>query len=277
MIKKQAPTPSLNFFKLFQDATVKFLNSHHGVPICGNLENLLNVEFNILQKLYYDEAQIDYTSVGRMASYSMHFAPRHAVIWRQWLRSVDKSSLFNAERLNSIGTGPGSELIGIAAASKLPPGSSIEVMCLERNEGWRELLDIVITDFNSQSPVKIKHTFTDKVERLFVGAPVIGSCVLSEFGRDKKIVSFLEQIANVVGNVRGRFLDFPQYPVDGKTPFIEDVINRYAPTCEIHKLKEETWGMQAAVADEQGSCTPLLISYRVSKPPGLRMHLFRFK
>lgn len=220
----------------------------------------------------FSHESLAYSELDRRLAYGLHFAPKHALIWRRYLNEMPNSSLRKCTRFNSIGTGPGSEIIGILEASDVPNASEIEIVCLEREQEWREIFESVMSTYLLRSNLKVSWTYTDDPQHLLVGAPVVGSCVLSELGRERRITSFRKAIFKRVGGVRARFLDFPSFPRDDGTKYIEDII----PGCKVIKLYEKDWNLMGELNAEMNACQPCHCRVPQIKEPGMRMHLFRF-
>lgn len=192
----------MNLFELFRDATLTYMAAN-GTPnrVTPQLDaRLRNVVLPEIQQSYFNATSPDYSGLERRLAYCLHLAPRHAVIWRHYVRKSE-SFLLEKSKLNSIGTGPGSEVIGILAACEHHPGSIVEVVCLEREATWREMFECVVNEFNRRSSFELVATFTDDPDNLIPGAPVVGSCVLSELGRERRITSFYEVVGKTVGQV----------------------------------------------------------------------------
>lgn len=224
------------------------------------------------QRDCFSSESLSYEGLNRRLAYGFHFAPKHAVVWRRYLLSPMKSPLRTYKRFNSIGTGPGSEIIGILEASLVPKDEKVEIVCLEREQEWREIFEAIMETYLDRSGRNVDWTYTNDPEHLMKGAPVVGSCVLSELGREKRISSFLEEMREQVGPVRARFLDFPSFPRETGTRYIEDAI----PGCSVIKIYERGWDLRGELNAEMDNLEPCYCKVQQTKEPGMRMHLFRF-
>lgn len=138
----------INLFDLFYEVAEKFAQR---LSLNTSSEH---VELGLLKQAYYGSIAIDYSSPIRKYVYLKTYAPRHALIWRIYMRLKKPWTMDGRTgwRFNSIGTGPAAEVIGVLESGDWADKSpKVEVACLENEESWYGIGEIVSELYTAKS------------------------------------------------------------------------------------------------------------------------------
>lgn len=226
----------------------------------------------MLRAAYGRGEPVDYSDWKRRVAYLMHYAPKHAVIWRQYAQGRKIAENGNI-RLNSVGTGPGSEIIGWLEGTTWRAPGTLHLVCLEAEEGWREILEIVLDEYQTRAGRAINNLMTNTPANLMAQQRVIGSFVLSDLGRQDSLDSFVHGLAQHIGPARGLFLDAPAFrDAAGDSHLISQCV-----ACGYTHLPSDGFHCMQAINDEMDACDPIFCYHRIVSEPSLNVFRIRFE
>lgn len=194
----------VNIFDLFDEAAEVYANDL-SLDTSGHLE-----ELSSLKQAYFGTNPVDYSSPLRRYVYLRNFAPKHAIVWRTYVRNnlkwrMDARKVY---QFNAVGTGPASEVIGILEGidwnEKSPP---VEPVCLETETGWFEAGEIVARLYREKRGLPLKIKYTSSPGDMIKSAYVFGSMVISDLARGGNVYEVLDAIREAVRPAQGLFLD----------------------------------------------------------------------
>lgn len=193
-------------FDLFQEAALDHLEEETGSRTVGdNLRGRLCDQLDQLAKAFRGPDPIRYDSLERRLAYTMYYAPKHAYLWKSYARALWEPR--KILRLNSLGTGPASELIGLAEAMRDAGLVRIEAQCLEREHTWRRLAHRVCYRYTEASHVSIRREWVSDSQSFTPRWHLVGSFVLSELVRDGAIRSLVPAMRQRIPGSRATFID----------------------------------------------------------------------
>jgi len=196
----------MNLFNLFINGALDHLKEEtDSRTVSTDLLARLQEEHQALSSGYADAEPINYQTLERRLAYAMFYAPKHAYVWREYGRQEwnDRQVL----RLNSFGTGPGSEIIGLA--EHLRPGGlrRVEAVCLEREDSWRNLAHRVFQRYQEETGVEMNVLWVTDSSYFRRNQHLVGSFVLSELARESLLSQFRAEMVKRIGPARGTFID----------------------------------------------------------------------
>ncbi|OJU62517.1 MAG: hypothetical protein BGO01_08555 [Armatimonadetes bacterium 55-13] len=270
---------NLNLFQFFQDVALRFQAECLGINgIDGARHNVLNQELTHLKEAYFAEDGIEYDSPDRMVAYTLHFAPKHAVIWRCMAQRFTSSGEGEDWKLNAIGPGPGSELFGILCGLPDAENLNIDFVGLEREGAWRDLFEIAREEFILRTGLKIDGFLTNDPKNLEPEGQVIGSLVLSDAARHGELVKLAQDISGATSSGEGWFLDF-NYKVpmgNGTREFLNQPLRRAGFATRDDPLKDDLQ-LAKAIRDEMADCNHLYCTRPVKENLPLNFYKVRLR
>jgi hypothetical protein len=114
-------------------------------------------------------------------------------------------------RINSLGTGPGSEIFGMLCGTPGVPKPNVEFVGLEREEAWRDLFEIARDEFAARTDVLLDGFLTDEPTHMHDRGFTFGSFVLSDAARRAESASLVQSVRDTTSVDRAFFLDFSKY------------------------------------------------------------------
>jgi hypothetical protein len=211
------PETENNLFELFHAAVLRYLGVKSLTP---RQRSTIESAFATLTAQYGGSARIDYSSEACRLAYTLHFAPKHAIAWREYMRFGNRGANGNLQ-LNSIGTGPGAEIIGIFEGASWKGGNTSRWRCYDAESGWGEILRAVIEEYRSRTGIGAMIEEVSSVDKLHKGKFVVGSFLLSELVKQPNHKSFRSIITKAVGPTSGIILDVTKCRLeDGNNEFI---------------------------------------------------------
>jgi len=224
----------MNLFDLFQEAALDHLEEETGSrTVDDDLRRRLCDQMNQLSKVFRGPDPIRYDSLERRLAYTMYYAPKHAYLWKFYARAQWEPR--KILRLNSLGTGPASELIGLGEAMRDRGLVRIEARCLEREHTWRRLAHRVFYRYTEVSPVSIRREWVSDSQNFMPRWHLVGSFVLSELVRDGAISSLVPAMRQRIPGSRATFIDELMVMVATGSKYLRDIVKPDA-WCAFSKL-----------------------------------------
>ncbi|MFM9872278.1 MAG: hypothetical protein ACKVQS_02290 [Fimbriimonadaceae bacterium] len=210
---------------------------------------------------YFKNASIDYSDPITRIAYTLHYAPKHATVWRELAKSFSwKKAVPREWSLNSIGPGPGSDIFGMLSAIPKLDGVQISVFGLEEEEGWREIYEIARDKFIELSGRPFESIMTNNLVNLNRSGQIIGSFVLTDAARNNSAKLLLQGLSNFSNSPNAMFLDFSSYlcPVTGESIYISNLINEVCRNCKWDYLPETHSSLGDALRQDVDSSSGLI-------------------
>lgn len=269
----------LNLFEFFRDVALRFQQEHLGIQRMSQArhDHLHEVLYE-LEKAYFNHAAIEYDDPDRMIAYTMHFAAKHAVVWRTLARkfSVEEDESVDWT-LNSIGTGPGSEIFGMLCGLPGVEDLNVFFVGLERELAWRELFEIAREEFILRTGVDLTGFVTNDSANLRRNGQTIGSFVLSDAARRSEAGQLLQDIRDLTDGDEAWFLGFDIYPTGpGTTEFVNAPLKRAGFRANFTQLKAEKEYPDAVRAEMDG-CDPLFCKRQIKDQLPLTFYRVRLR
>ncbi len=268
----------MNLFEFYRDVALRYQEEHLGIRMSSERHRVLLDKLYEVQTSYFGFDPPEYTDPDILVAYTLHFAPKHAVIWRcigQRLNFEDDGADW---ALNSIGTGPGSEVFGLVCA--LPPSSNIgvSVVGLERQDAWRDVFEIARDEYRLRTGTPLNALLTNTPTELAPDGQVIGSLVLSEAMKRGDVVKLIEGIrANTTSNETW-FLDY-NYPIqisENVKEFVDAPLKRAGFRCNFSGLKDDL-ALSEAIRSEMDACDPLYCRRQIKDSQPLTLYTINLR
>lgn len=199
---------TINLFDFFDEAA-EILAKNIGLDLTN-----CNGELESLRGSYGGCVAVDYSSALRKYVYLKNYAAKHALVWRVYISKMYSDwSLEDNEKigLNSIGSGPASEIIGIAESMEWGQDAQLKVTCLEGDLGWATAGRIVADLYRNKTKRIIELNYTDKAADLLREGLVVGSMVVTDLARAGRDRQVLAEVCEYVKPASGLFLDAKAY------------------------------------------------------------------
>lgn len=263
----------LNLYAFYRDVALRFDREVLGNgPMTPARHARLHQVLSDLQTAYFQDGAIDYSDPDRIVAYTLSFAPKHALIWRelakQWTLSSDRW------RLNSIGPGPGSDIIGMLCGVPGADQVTVDIVGLEAEESWRQMLDFTRETFLDLTGMSFELLMTKDSDYLHPEGQIIGSLVLTDAARNGTLANLLSDICRCTAKSEMWFLDFPTFtcPQSGKSN-IKEAIRKCGLDCRWSYVPDLNLGIKEVIAGQIDSCDPIYCKRTVSDEP--KVSLFK--
>lgn len=259
------PPSQLNLFEFYRDVTLRFQKQHLGISMDRDRHDALHTHLHAVQKSYWDGLPPKYDCSDTIISYGLHFAPKHAVIWRTIGRRMRAAKDQVSWELNSIGTGPGSEIFGLLCGIPNVEKIKISFVGLDREVAWDPLFEIALEEFRSRTGVDIDGFLTNDPKNLLPGGQVIGSLVLSEAMKQGQAIDLMKGIRDVTTSTKAMFLDF-NYAIEvspNEKKFIDNVLRHGGFPTDPAKLREDL-SLAEEIRLEMKNCSPLFCKRKIN-------------
>jgi len=268
----------MNCYDLFERVTLKAL----GVPsIDSKVGARIEDGYKYLCSAFHACAPVDYSDEHVRAAYMLVFAPRYAIAWQQYYGLDEfkfgyaglRTPQSGAIKLNFIGSGPGSEIVGIAASAILKHLRT-DVNVIDTQPAWLDALNFCLDEVESSLAVAAPNLFhSSDLSELQPQWPVVGSYVLSDIARQQTLRSFLQDVAARVPKQPALFLDTYDFQDEnGKSHHLADHFGIQAQwTVHLHKRCD----LRGAMGDQFGS-SPRLSIQEPALDPKVAVFKFRF-
>jgi hypothetical protein len=236
---------------------LQYQSEHHGITGIDHARHgTLNSELSVLQKAYFSHQPVDYDTCERIVAYALHYAAKHAAIWRS-IASIMKIEGQDEFVLNSIGTGPGSEVFGMLCGMPGIEALQVRFVGLEREGAWRDLFEIARTEFAAKTGIILNGFLTNDPRNLEREGVTIGSFVLSDAARRSEVGTLLTAIREAVAVQEVYFLDFAVYTTsDGTSEFVTVPIQKAGFKVTVSSLNDDHT-ISKAIRQEMDRCRPI--------------------
>jgi hypothetical protein len=261
---------NVNFYQFFRDVALEYQMDQKGISGINKARAIqLESSLHNLQSAYFGCDPVSYSDLDRRLAYTLNYAPKHAVIWRELVQNKKLVNSWAREwNLNSIGPGPGSDVFGILAGSNLQFGDTVTISGLEEEETWRDLFEIASKKYRKETGIQLEVFQTNKCSFLNPRGQVFGSFVLSDAARSRKLGKLLEELVGVTGDETAQFLDFPLFTEgpDGSA-FLIDKIRALGFKCTRTPLPQMSLNLKEAISKEMSGCQPLYCQTSIKEEP----------
>ncbi len=255
----------MNLFTFFHDAAFRFLGRRQ---LTVREEQALPSRIKLLNRGFGGSDPIDYSDPITRLAYTFSYAPRHAIIWREYHKKRNSVAAGDFS-LNTLGTACGPEIIGTLEGAQWEPKGVLTCYSEETEPGWRPLLEAVVAEYYARrgSTVALSNA------GLARGVYTLGSLVLSEIVKQGNHRSFRTSMVERVGPTDGLFLDITKCRMpDGDEPFLSDVFGFgfYNPNREGLKLRD-------VINAELDDAEPCYCKLPLTREPSMNFFLPRFR
>jgi len=263
----------VNLFDFYQEVTLRYLRQNHGLSgISKQLEQRLCNELARLRQDYRKGIPIDYSDKHRRVAYALHYAPKHAVIWREYAHLFGHTANQNLD-LNLLGPGPGSELFGWLEGIDWANPGAVAIACIEKEKSWLEFLQCATAMYQETTGIAIKGTFSTDSSKMIKGAHLLGSFVLTDMGRSGELHTLGRLVASANRPLTATFLDAPAYTnKQGATCLVST-----EPALGFTSLKGYGPDLRAAILREMDACKPLCCRYDQFDVPNINAFFRNYK
>jgi hypothetical protein len=258
----------MNLFAFYRDAVLAYL----GKPTLSqaDVENL-TIEANKIKNAYWKHDPIDYSAGGARLAYMLYYAPKHAIMWREYIANA-AYSFASPMHINSIGTACGSEIIGLMEGLGETRPAESNWLCLDIEPLWEPLLQAAKSLYEARRNCVMHCTSVGALADLRPQAFTIGSLVLSEIVKQKDHRQFRPDVAGIIGPATGLFLDIAVCTMsDGSARYLSD----FYPF-GFESLRNKGWNMRATINAEISGCNPGWCLDKLSSEPGMMMFFAQF-
>ena len=129
---------SMNLYAFFRNVVLRYLSQE---ALTHAQVTAFNASLKVIKQGYRNHFPIDYSDETTRLAYMISFAPRHAIIWREYVAKSAPTFTQFPLSMNSIGTGCGSEIIGVLEGLRiLGHSGDSNWKCLDREPTWTPLL-----------------------------------------------------------------------------------------------------------------------------------------
>lgn len=251
----------MNLFEFYRDVALRYQEECLGCPMTPRRSRELDEKLAEVQASYFGCPPPTYVNPTALVAYTLHFAPKHAVIWRQLAASFtwDEEPAPGFEwKVNSIGTGPGSEVFGMLCGLPGPQDMTASVVGLEIADVWRDVFDIAIDEFNQRSTRTVTGFLTNDASNLHAEGDVVGSLVLSEEAKRGGIVKLIENVRDNTNAKTALFLDYNYKigPTEETKRWLKDPIVEAGFPCWDERIKDAE-ALALILQAEADGCSPL--------------------
>lgn len=232
----------INLFDLFGEAVLDHIEANSGErELTQQTREAVRVAYDAISAAFFAPEPIDYAAPDRTKAYMFYHAPKHAYIWKRYVRNRCKKPCVGSVTLNSYGTGPASELIGLAEAWRARGLKRIEAYCYDRLDAWRPLAQAVAARYSRETNFELELIWVDDSDGFAKGRHLVGSFVLSELVRRKEIDALLRLHSDIPGTY-ATFLDGAKVATVDGDRVLKDVASfdywTYLPSLGLDCFKE---------------------------------------
>jgi len=263
----------INLFDLFREAVLDLIEADRGVrELSTSDRTAIQAAYVSISKAFFDPNPISYTDPVVRNAYTLSYAPKHAYVWRQYVRTKWTRPSDGLVTLNSYGTGPASEIVGISTVYREWGLRRIVACCYEREAAWHRLAQAVAKRFTAATGFGIDLNWVHGPEALYKGPHLVGSCVLSEVIREQPLGSFLRELALALPGNAATFLEPTGVttPDAGPKRLLAD-----AGDCRCVYLGGISPDWHTEIVDAKSACTDLICgSARMEEP---KLHFLTYK
>lgn len=215
---------------------------------------------------------ISYSDPTARLAYTLSYAPKHAIIWREYvLRGAPPFSF--PLQMNSIGAGCGSEIVGIMEGLRLLFGTgTAEWRFHDTEPGWLPILTRVVQHYQQATGCHLNCDGVSDLAGLWPRSQTVGSMVLSEIRKHPGYRSFRSNVKTAIGPCDGYFLDISLCTLEKGQEFLDKLYGfGYLP------LSRAEWRLAQTMNAEIDACSPAWLLERQAKEPGMHVFFPSFK
>ncbi len=258
----------MNLFAFYRDVVLGYLG-------CSTLSDrdvsALSAEAVAIKRSFSRHLPIDYSVERARLAYMLYYAPKHAIIWREYVkrRAFVRPDPLN---MNSIGTACGSEIIGLLEGLGYPVPSQSAWRCIDIEPGWRSMLEAARSLYEIRRPCTLECNCVTNLTALWPSGFTIGSLVLSEIVKQNGHRHFRSDVTAAIGPAEGWFLDITRCrQADASEPYLSD----FYPF-GYESLRSTGWDLRAVINAEIEACTPQWCLDLLTSEPSMHMFFARF-
>lgn len=213
---------------------------------------------------FHGDKPVSYVADEAKLAYLLVFAPRHAIYWRHYCREKQFRG-FSGMTLNSVGTGPASEVVGFLEGATLlvehdendkPVPFVVNLTACDTEVTWRPVQDAVAQEYRRTGRV-INPRWTNDVANLLPATVTLASYLLSDLARQNAIEACLSAMRDSVKPTLGIFLDTATFKREDKELYVsreipdgfdrkfdqigvglKDIANKELDACATHEFKK---------------------------------------
>jgi hypothetical protein len=264
----------VNLFDLFREAVFDRLHEEREVrELSPEARERIQEAYACITKGFFGPAPVDYSEPNRRIAYSLHYAPKHAYLWRRYARTVWTPPTQASVILNSLGTGPASEIVGLADAYRGWGLNRLTAYCYDRLDAWCRLAQAVVARYSQTTGFEIELNWVSSIDSFCQGRHLVGSFVLSEVIRQQKIGSFLDCLASAVPGASSTFLEPTGVTTLDRGPVR---LLEYAGECRCRYVSALGSNWSTEINDARSACSDVICGARLQKEPELHFLTYKF-
>jgi hypothetical protein len=263
----------MNLFQFYQEAAINFATN---TKLFNDYDDEVNSatirEIRKLQKAYQEDATVSYVDPFTRFAYCMHFAPKHAVIWRYLTRTL-QSSYGDNVCLNFCGFGPASELIGVLEGCNLEDGASFDIAAFDSESGWNDIGTHIVETYSDKRGISIRCNYSSFADNLHPQTMMFGSFILSDMARSGQLGNIRSLVPSEKRPLQAQFLDFPMYTdKQNKRVLLSNTLN-----CAWMSLKNRGLNPLPDVINEYENCDSIRCDIGIPSKLSLNVFFMDFK
>lgn len=259
----------MNQFEFFRAAALR----HMGKDLLTHQDQLkIDSAFKNLRIAFSRNQKIDYSSEYTRLAYMFHYAPKHAIIWREYFRTRNRIAT-GSWSVNSLGPACGAEIIGIMEGLHWKNPGIATWNCFDTEPHWQPMIEAVECEYLERHGAKLKIKTVQNIEELRKHTFTIGSMILSEIIKQNDHRSFRPLMTRLIGPSEGMFLDITRFRLDDGT---EDFVSNMFPF-GYENLKQSNVFVKDVINAEMDDCNPCYCKYRLPLEPSMNMFFAKFE
>lgn len=256
----------MNLFEFFHAAAYRYLGRNH---LSAQEQSDLPARIRQLNRGFGGSAPIDYSDPLTRLAYIFSYAPKHAIIWREYMRRPPQNVATGSFSLNSLGTACGPEIIGVLEGMAWNQPGVVTVHCHDTEPGWDPLLCAVVAEYCSRRGSVLQV----QVGALARSTYTLGSLVLSEVVKQGAQRTFRSSMTQAIGPAEGLFLDITNCRLpDGTEPYLSDVFG-----FGFFNFTREGLKVKDVVNNEMNSCPNCQCMIPLGSEPKMNYYFTKFK
>ena len=145
-------------------------------------------EYTALSNSYFGALPINYNNIDLMLAYTRFYAPKHAVIWRDYFASF--RPMEGDIELNLLGCGPAPELFGLLEGIRWNKPGKVVVHAYDINPRWEEFVRFGCDVYGKKLKLDIEVDFATDASVCVPGKLVLGSFIITDMIRSGEASKF---------------------------------------------------------------------------------------
>lgn len=211
-------------------------------------------------------------------AYVLHFAPKHAVIWKRLAAAYSWTGRSHGRwQWNDIGAGPGSEVFGLLCGLPDLKETTFDVVAVDQEGAWRDVFEIARDIFIKRTGTEFDALYTNDIRNIHPRGQTIGSFCLSDAGRNGSIAGLLSGLGATSEIKECRFLDFPSYKAGTGTVYVNKAVSASGFACSYDHLPDMKLNLSDAINAEIADCPTVYCAAKVNAEPLANMHRIRLQ